>query len=67
MHDPGHSSRGSGGDAVVGGWVVVGGGLRVVGRGRWVAGTRVLSQQTDPLLQFDVLCITTKTETDLNC
>lgn len=54
MQDPGHSSLGSGADVVVGGWVVVGGGLLVVGRGRGVAGTLVLSQQTDPLLQFDV-------------
>ena len=38
--------------------VVVGGGLRVVGLR--VAGTLVLSQQIDPLLQFDVLWITTR-------
>lgn len=51
MHDPGQSSLGSGGDVVVGAGVVV----VVRGRGRGVAGTRVLSQQTDPLLQVDVL------------
>lgn len=59
MHDPGHSSRGSGGEAVVGTGVVVVG-RRVVGRGRGVAGTRVLSQQTEPLLQVEVLWRTTK-------
>lgn len=53
MHEPGHSSRGSGGDVGGGGVVVVIGRL-VVGRGRCVAGTLVLSQHTDPLLQFDV-------------
>jgi hypothetical protein len=55
IHDPGHSSLGSGAEVVVGACVVVGGGRRVVGRGRGVAGTRVLSQQIDPLLQFAVL------------
>lgn len=58
MHDPGHSIRGSGGDVDAGGCVVVGGGLRVVGR--VFGATFVLSQQTDPLLQFDVRCIRTK-------
>lgn len=52
IHDPGHSSRGSGGDVVVGGCVVVVGGRRVVGR--TLGATFVLSQHTDPLLQFDV-------------
>lgn len=54
MHEPGHSSRGSGGDVGAGACVVVGGGLLVVGRGRGVDGTRVLSQQIDPLLQLEV-------------
>lgn len=51
IHEPGHSSRGSGGDVVVGGDV----GRVICGRGFCVDTTRVLSQQTEPLLQFDVL------------
>lgn len=50
IHEPGHSSRGSGGEVVVG-YVVVcggGGGRLVAGRGFGVTGTRVLSQQTEP-------------------
>lgn len=54
IHDPGHSSLESGGDVGAGGGVVVVG-LLVVGLGLCVTGTLVLSQQTDPLLQFDVL------------
>lgn len=58
MQDPGHSSLGSGIAVVVGGGVVVVV-LLVVGRGLCVTGTLVLSQQTDPLLQLEVLCKTT--------
>lgn len=54
MHDPGHSSRGSGAAVVVGACVVVGGG----GGGRFggglVTGTFVLSQHTEPRLQLEV-------------
>lgn len=53
IHEPGHSSRGSGGGVVVGGSV----GLVTCGRGFWVDAIRLLSQHTDPLLQFDVLGI----------
>lgn len=53
MHEPGHSSRGSGGDVVVGGGVA----FVTCGRGLWVDAIRLLSQQTEPLLQFDVFDI----------
>lgn len=56
MHEPGHSSRGSGGDVVVGGAVA----FVVCGRGFWVDAIRLLSQQTEPLLQLDVLGIKTE-------
>lgn len=58
MHDPGHSSRGSGAAVVV----VTGGGVgRLVGAGRGlgVASALVLSQQTDPRLQLAVFDINT--------
>lgn len=66
MHEPGHSSRGSGGEVVVGGCVVVGGGLLVVGR---VFCTLVLSQHTEPLLQLEVRWMRTEEEKklQLNC
>lgn len=60
MQDPGHSSLGSGGEVYAGGCVVVGAGLRVVGRGLWVTNVLVLSQQIEPLLQVVVLDITTE-------
>lgn len=53
MHEPGHSSRGSGGDVVVGGDV----GFVTCGRGFCVDAIRLLSQHTEPLLQLDVLGI----------
>ncbi len=56
MHEPGHSSRGSGGEVVVGGDVA----LVTWGRGFCVDAIRLLSQQTEPLLQFDVLGIKTE-------
>lgn len=56
MHDPGHSSRGSGAPVVVTTGAAVG--LRV-GRGFGVVSARVLSQQTVPRLQFAVFDIST--------
>lgn len=55
MHDPGHSSRGSGAAVVVGAWVVVvvGGGGGRFGAGL-VTGALVLSQQMEPRLQLEV-------------
>jgi hypothetical protein len=56
IHDPGHSSLGSSGGVVVGCGVVVDGTGRLgAGRGFGVTATLVLSQHTDPRLQFDVL------------
>lgn len=59
MHDPGHSSRGSGAAVVV----VTGAGVgrRVgAGRGFGVANDRVLSQQTEPRLQLAVFEMSTE-------
>lgn len=55
IHVPGHSSRGSGIGVVVVVVVVVVAGRRGGGRGRVVVEMRESSQQTDPLLQFEVL------------
>lgn len=54
MHVPGQSSRGSGMGVVVVVVVVVVAGLLGGWRGRVVVEIRESSQQTDPLLQFDV-------------
>lgn len=56
IHDPGHSSRGSGAPVVV----VTGGGVGLrVGLGFGVVNARVLSQQTVPRLQLAVFDIST--------
>lgn len=59
IHVPGHSDRGSGFSvASVGAGVVVRGRVGA-GRGFGVGTVRVLSQQTDPFLQFDVTGMST--------
>lgn len=60
IHVPGHSSLGSGAGVVVVVVVVVVAGRRGGGRGRVVVETRESSQQTDPLLQFEVFGMITE-------